>query len=269
MARPKANRSDTVTTSKAGGSPKKTTINLNKKKKAKKAVSKVGVKITRVAQPPLKTGSSQPAKNLEPKPTVTNTKHAKPSLKSGSNSLIPVSNVLADKARGRQPPAKQSPAKPRPLTHLINAPKPQIPRESYTKIWTPLLAQGFYTNLNALSTKTQTPKYPNDYRSGSHGRKSTNDYALRYEEELHVADHFAFLAHWAEGVEYVSAATLEESSQPPSFTIRVASNHTPAPKVKEGLEKIISVVGKHAAEGVYPAPVLVLIDQRNSPRSAC
>lgn len=121
-------------------------------------------------------------------------------------------------------------------------------------ILTPQISQSFYGNVNALCKRLndqESPRIPENYRGKTakqHG--NPDEYTLTYEEELHLADHFAFLAHVSEGVEFVSAVTIEESQGPPSFTVRLASNHTPTPYVREGIEKILQIVRDHALEGV-------------------
>jgi hypothetical protein len=130
-------------------------------------------------------------------------------------------------------------------------------------IWTEEISQNFYGNVTLLNEKLKdlekekgnqvsySPRAPEDYRFNARQRTDSEQYILGYEEELHLADHFAFLAHVKEGVQYVSAATLEERESPPGFTIRLASNHTPAPYVVDGLERILGIVCKHAEAGAH------------------
>jgi hypothetical protein len=73
----------------------------------------------------------------------------------------------------------------------------------------------------------RSPHGPEDYRRLENQRSDHEQYTLSYEKELHIADHFAFLAHVEEGFEIISAVTLEVSHNPSSLTIRLASNHTP------------------------------------------
>ncbi|KAF8860624.1 hypothetical protein BDZ45DRAFT_303714 [Acephala macrosclerotiorum] len=123
--------------------------------------------------------------------------------------------------------------------------------DAVSGIWIPQLSQDFYRNVIALSARlggSESPRAPQNYRQ-SHYPRSNELYVLRYEEELHLADHFAFLAHAEEGVGYVSAATIEETRNPPSFTVRLASNETPEQYVLEGISRILGVVQAHAKEG--------------------
>jgi len=133
-------------------------------------------------------------------------------------------------------------------------------------IWTKDVAQGFYGNVNALAKKLKdlenkkkasySPRVPEDFRTSARQRTDSGQYLLDYEEELHIADHFAFLAHATEGVECVSAATLEEIQNAPGFTIRIASNHTPASYVVDGLERILQIIREHAQAGTQPIQIL-------------
>jgi hypothetical protein len=119
-------------------------------------------------------------------------------------------------------------------------------------IWTKEVSQTFYGKVNELAAKLNTsssPRVPENYRTSARRQISSEHYLLGYEEELHLADHFAFLAQFKEGVEYVSAATLEERKNPPGFTIRLASNHTPVSYVVDGLERAIQIIREHAQAG--------------------
>ena len=118
-----------------------------------------------------------------------------------------------------------------------------------TEIWTPEVGESFYGNIYALNAKFQNPREPQDYRSQDVRRSASEQYTLSYEQELHIADHFAFLAHVKEGVEFVSAVSLEECHNPTSLTIRLASNHNPTAYVTDGLRSILDIIKAHAREG--------------------
>ena len=121
------------------------------------------------------------------------------------------------------------------------------------RTWTPKLSQEFYSSVNRLTKKLNgqgSPRQSQDYRLEKRNSLVDERYTLPYEEELHLADHFAFLAHAFEGVEYVSAVTLEEAVDESGFKIRLASNHTPIQPVVEGLERILEIVRQHANEGM-------------------
>jgi hypothetical protein len=128
-------------------------------------------------------------------------------------------------------------------------------------IWTPDVGESFYKNTCALLGKLNEscPRLPQDYRELGNQRLDTGQYTLSYEQELHIADHFAFLAHVEEGVKFVSAVTLEESGNPPALTVRLASNHTPTPQVVKGLEKILDIVKEHAHQGTVLPSLLIFM----------
>ncbi|TVY18376.1 hypothetical protein LARI1_G003946 [Lachnellula arida] len=133
----------------------------------------------------------------------------------------------------------------------MTIPKEQNPSPG---IWTRDISQSFYGNVNTLSKKLrpkQSPRAPKNYRQSAPRVKETKQYLLSYEEELHLADHIAFLAHIEEGVEFGSAAVLQEMGDPPGFTFRLASNHTPRPTVVNGIERILEIVQDHAEAGKH------------------
>jgi hypothetical protein len=196
--------------------------------------------------------------------------------KNTSTKQSPVQKMLLMKSPAKKSSIAKTSAKPSPATKSpakqTSAKQQVITKQPVTLldehqdnrdvgIWTPTISQSFYSNVNALSSKLneyQSPSLPENYRIDSKDRADSEDpgdYTLSYEQELHMADHFAFLAHAAEGVEFVSAVTIEESRNPPSFTVRLASNHTPTQYVKDGLEKILKIVRDHACEGIHSAIV--------------
>jgi hypothetical protein len=139
------------------------------------------------------------------------------------------------------------PARNEPLS-VDMAPLPNSP----TGIWTTSTSRKFHGNVNTLSKKLkqgQSPRKPKDYRTIVAPRNDSDVYTLAYEDELHLADHFAFLAHYKEGVEFVSAVAIEEIELPPAFVVRLASNHTPTKHVVKGLSRILKIVQEHAGEG--------------------
>jgi len=126
-------------------------------------------------------------------------------------------------------------------------------KQASRRIWSPKTSQSFYRTLYLLHERVgnrRSPREPADYRVVNQRSLEDAAYLLSLEEEQHLADHFAFLAHAEEGVEYVTAATLEESIEPVSLTVRLASNHTPTPYVVGGLSKILRIVEEHANQGI-------------------
>jgi hypothetical protein len=62
-------------------------------------------------------------------------------------------------------------------------------------------------------------------------------------------DGIAFLAHTKEDSKCVSAATLQQSLEPPSIQIRLASNKTPIDQIVDELEKFLGIVEEYARTG--------------------
>jgi hypothetical protein len=170
--------------------------------------------------------------------------------------------TTAKRTTAKQTPAKQTIVKEASTKQLALPTETMHPNTTSTRnqhasqitnIWTLATSGTFYNNVNALSKTLpyhQAVQVAQNYRlKESQDHRKSGDYVLSYEEELHLADHFAFLAHFREGPEFVSAVTIEESLHPPAFTVRLASNHTPKLVVTEGLKKILQIVKDHAIEG--------------------
>ncbi|CAG8971025.1 hypothetical protein HYALB_00005262 [Hymenoscyphus albidus] len=125
------------------------------------------------------------------------------------------------------------------------APQRLIP--SSNGIWTEESSEAFYKSFKPLRRRVGENNHhiltlPVDYRRD---RRTTNTfkYTLSYEDELQLADHFAFLAAITENnSKGVSAAVHEEQREPPGIIIRLSANATPGPTVVEGLSDILSIV---------------------------
>ncbi|EPE25988.1 hypothetical protein GLAREA_01900 [Glarea lozoyensis ATCC 20868] len=117
-------------------------------------------------------------------------------------------------------------------------------------VWTEQSSRDFYRSIQVLGSQLrsgQSPQKPKDYRNVA-TPKSTG-YLLSFEEELLLADHFAFIAHAVDDNKYVSAATIEEGKDTTSYTVRIASNRTLKQTVQDRLARIIEIVKKHAETG--------------------
>lgn len=66
---------------------------------------------------------------------------------------------------------------------------------------------------------------------------------------MQFADDIAFLAQWQEGVEYVTAVTLQEMAN--GLVIRIASNHTPTDKTVRELKGTMALVSEYASKGTF------------------
>ena len=114
--------------------------------------------------------------------------------------------------------------------------------------WTDDAKRIFHENVRALKGKHQDPCLPRNYRTR---RLPTSEcHRLSFEDELQIADHIAYLAHYKEGSERVAAAVVQELQDgKPGLVIRLAANKTPPTEIMAGLEKIIEVVENHARAG--------------------
>ncbi|KAJ5374068.1 hypothetical protein N7517_006074 [Penicillium concentricum] len=76
-------------------------------------------------------------------------------------------------------------------------------------------------------------------------------HSLKAEDEMQLSDDIAFLAQREEGVEYVTAVTLQEKAY--GLVICLASNHTPPNQTVHELNEIMALVSKYASEGKHRA----------------
>ena len=109
---------------------------------------------------------------------------------------------------------------------------------SSSNIWTPSLEKEFYQSVAELRKRTDIPSEVQDYRNlvapEPHG------HVLSFRDELQIADGLAFLSHCDEGVDRVSAVTLQEHAG--GLTVLLASNRTPDASIIRSLEKIFTIV---------------------------
>lgn len=117
-----------------------------------------------------------------------------------------------------------------------------------SNLWTPASKRSFHENVVNLHKWNREPCGAEDYRRKT--ARESDRYGLTYGEELHIADHIAFLAQSEEGARTVSAATLEEHRGDQALVIRVAANETPPREVIHGLEDIVKTVQAYAIKGV-------------------
>lgn len=65
------------------------------------------------------------------------------------------------------------------------------------------------------------------------------------QDESQLADDLAFLCHCQDGVQYVSAVTVQEHDA--GLVIVIASNETPSDEVVDGLKKILDIVVEYGS----------------------
>jgi hypothetical protein len=115
-------------------------------------------------------------------------------------------------------------------------------------LWTPASSLAFHTTVQRLYQRTPHPARPRNYRQEA--RVEDAAYILSSGEELHAADHIAFLAQNRAGADSVSAVTVEEDREGGALTFRVAANRTPKRDVVPGLLRILRVLERYARRGV-------------------
>ncbi|KAG0644925.1 hypothetical protein D0Z07_9376 [Hyphodiscus hymeniophilus] len=226
------------------------------KQEKKKKPATASIKKSRAEEVAPQRESLTPTKKKAPKnPSQASTKEvlSTSSMTKKSSKHMPVKLLSVKSTPAKQRLVKKDPMNQNP-TQLHVMPT-QIARvDGSANIWTAAISRRFYRSIDTLFQKlnqgARTTQVPENYRTQKHQtHEDSKAYALLYEEELHLADHFAFLAQVEAGPGFVSAVTIEESYNPPCFTVRLASNESPTPYVKEGLEKILQVVRDHAHKG--------------------
>ncbi|KAL2698638.1 hypothetical protein AAEP93_010026 [Penicillium crustosum] len=106
-------------------------------------------------------------------------------------------------------------------------------------------SQEFYQAVRNLRNLTNQPSEEHSYRT--YPLSQSEKYLLKAEDEMQLADDIAFLAQWKEGVENVTAVTLQE--KPNGLVICLASNHTPTDKTVFELTQTMDLVSNYAFEG--------------------
>lgn len=106
-------------------------------------------------------------------------------------------------------------------------------------------SQEFYQAVRNLCNLTDQPSEECSYRAIPLSQSAK--YLLKAEDEMQLADDIAFLAQRQEGVENVTAVTLQEKAN--GLVICLASNHTPADKTVHELNQIMALVSEYASEG--------------------
>ncbi|RJE17276.1 hypothetical protein PHISCL_10387, partial [Aspergillus sclerotialis] len=117
-----------------------------------------------------------------------------------------------------------------------------IMEDSYT--WTFPSSRAFYQAVLNLRKLTEQPSKEHYYRDLKPPQSKAH--VLRYEDEMQFADNIAFLAQWQEGVETVSAVTLQENTN--GLVILLASNHTPSESIVSGLRNVLALTSEYAIQ---------------------
>jgi hypothetical protein len=113
-----------------------------------------------------------------------------------------------------------------------------------SNIWTPRLSLDFHRSVVKLHNQTETPVAAQSYRENSLAESEA--YLLSFKDELQIADDLAFLSHWKEGADYISAITLQEHTN--TLVVLLASNKTPSQTILDGLEDIAEILVKYSSQ---------------------
>jgi hypothetical protein len=114
--------------------------------------------------------------------------------------------------------------------------------------WIPADKLEFHQKVVDLYNWNREPQSAEDYRNQA--VEESERYVLKCRDELHIADHIAFLAQSKEGAKTVSAVALEEHREGHELIIRVAANQTPSQGVVLGLKNIMNTVQAYAVTGM-------------------
>jgi hypothetical protein len=123
----------------------------------------------------------------------------------------------------------------------------------HANFWNPTNALRFHRQITKLYKWNGAPASPVNYRHLKQHESSR--YVLSTAEEIHLADHIAFLAQRKSGPKNVSAVTIEEhcgkDGGDSRMIIRIAANRTPQKEVVTGLMGIMEIVARYAAAGEF------------------
>ena len=92
-----------------------------------------------------------------------------------------------------------------------------------------------------LSTLNTEPEKPKDNEAPNNSGER-DDRQLSFSRERRLAEHFAFLSATTKDATKVMAVSVEEDSDKKGLTVRLASNTGDLSSVKEGLDKIASIL---------------------------
>lgn len=82
-----------------------------------------------------------------------------------------------------------------------------------------------------------------------------SSYPLPLEVERSLADDFAFIAAFQPSVGFVTAATVEQSSDNPSLVVKLAANEGVSAEVRSKFDEMLEMLRKHARKGI-PSKIL-------------
>lgn len=110
--------------------------------------------------------------------------------------------------------------------------------EEKVQLWDIVSSEKFHEAVRSLRRLTDQPSEEHSYRISS--PRQSEAHTMKAEHELQLADDFAFIANRQEGVENVTATTVQETAD--GITVLLASNHTPSNDTLCELNKIASLL---------------------------
>lgn len=93
-----------------------------------------------------------------------------------------------------------------------------------------------------LSKLRQTPRQEVNYRQQYQGNSKASDYILRFEDEMQLADHVAFVAHGCEGFSEIAAVCIEEQPNQQGLLVRLARNELRYTREVENIRGLLQVL---------------------------
>lgn len=107
----------------------------------------------------------------------------------------------------------------------------------------------FYKAVENLRRFTDQPSEEHSYRTVPPTQSTRH--LLKAGDEMQLCDNIAVLAQWQEGVENVTAVTLQEKAH--GLVICLAGNHMPSETVVHGLQEVITLVSDYASRSSLSA----------------
>jgi len=101
-------------------------------------------------------------------------------------------------------------------------------------VWANVHWNQFFTNVSRLLKETSIPSLPQVYDEDGWRKRSnsTTEFPIPFLLEQQLADDFAFIGAFKDGVEAVTAAAVEIKSEPEGLIILLAAN--------EGINEIVA-----------------------------
>lgn len=113
-------------------------------------------------------------------------------------------------------------------------------------LWTATHELEFHQATFCLSKLRQTPREEINYRQTYLDDPRSPEHIFRFEDELQLADHIAYLVHGSERPLEIAAACIEEQQSPPGLVFRVARNKLQHAEDVQNLGELLGIVERCA-----------------------